>query len=65
MDAACVLTAAAAVGSGNASGLTAEQEANADVNASGAFDAADAAIILQYAAAVGSGYEGTLSDYLG
>lgn len=65
MDAACILTAAAAVGSGNASGLTAEQEANADVNASGAFDAADAAIILQYAAAVGSGYEGTLSDYLG
>ncbi len=63
-DAAAILVAAAAVGSGEKSGLTQEQEANADVNGNGGFDAQDAALVLRYAAAVGSGYIGTLEEYL-
>ncbi len=58
-DAAMLLQAASAVGSGGASGLTVDQETAADVNADGAFDALDAALILQYAAYTGSG--GTLT----
>ncbi len=58
-DAALVLQAASAIGSGSASGLTADQETAADVNQDGAFDALDAALILQYAAYAGSG--GTLT----
>ena len=63
-DAAMVLVAAAAVGAGNESGLTAEQEADMDVDFDGDFDAADAAIILTYAAYIGSGGTLTLPEYL-
>ncbi len=63
-DAARILAAAAAIGTGGVSGFTAQQAANADVNKSGGYDAADAALVLQYAAAVGSGYKGTLEEYL-
>ena len=54
-DASDVLIAAATLGAGGASGLTAAQETAADVNGDGALNAEDAAIILQYAAAVGAG----------
>ena len=54
-DAAMILAAAAAVGVGLESGLTAAQEAAADANADAMFNAEDAAYILQYGAAVGSG----------
>jgi hypothetical protein len=64
VDAARILSAAAAIGSGHASGFNAQQEKNADVNKSGAYDAADAALVLQYAAAVGSGFTGTMEEYL-
>lgn len=64
IDAARILTAAAADGSGGAGGLTDAQKENADVNKSGGYDAADAALILQYAAAGGSGFRGTLEDFL-
>ncbi len=62
-DASYVLIAAAAIGSGNESGLTEEQETNADVNLDGAFDATDAAFVLQYAAAAGTGYTGTPEEF--
>ncbi len=63
-DAAMILTAAAAVGAGSASGLTAEQEENGDIDKGGSFNAADAAVILDYAAYTGSGGTKTLSQYL-
>ncbi len=63
-DAAVILTAAAAAGTGGASGLTAARETAADVNKDGAFNAADAALILQYAAAVGAGSTQTLEEYI-
>mgnify|MGYP003295909993 CR=1 FL=1 len=64
VDAAKILVASAAVGSGGESGLTEAQVLAADVNGDGAFDAVDAAVVLCYAAAVGSGYTGTLTDFL-
>lgn len=63
-DAALVLQAASAIGSGGVSGLTADQETAADVNRDGTFDAVDAALILQYAAYIGSGGTMSLTDYL-
>ncbi len=63
-DAAMVLIAAAAVGSGADSGLTDAQETAADLNGDSLFDAVDAALILRYAAYVGSGGTMTLTDYL-
>lgn len=62
-DAAIILTAAAAAGTGSASGLTAEQEAAADVNKDGTFDAKDGALILQYAAYTGTGGTMTLAEF--
>ncbi|MCR4647220.1 MAG: leucine-rich repeat protein [Oscillospiraceae bacterium] len=56
-DAAKVLIAAAAMGAGEASGLTDAQMTAADVNGDGIVNASDAAIILIYAAAVGAGQE--------
>ena len=56
-DAAKVLIAAAAMGAGEASGLTEAQIKAADVNGDGTVNASDAAIILIYAAAVGAGNE--------
>lgn len=64
LDAAEVLVAAAAMGSGGESGLTDTQMAAADCNGDGAVDALDAAEILRYAAAVGSGFEGTMEDFV-
>ncbi|MBP0972879.1 MAG: leucine-rich repeat protein [Oscillospiraceae bacterium] len=56
-DAAKVLIAAAAMGAGEASGLTEAQIKAADVNGDKTVNASDAAIILIYAAAVGAGNE--------
>ncbi len=63
-DAALLLKAASAIGSGGASGLNASQELCADVNSDGAFNAADAALILQYAAYTGTGGRLILEEYL-
>lgn len=63
-DAAMILVAAAAVGSGSDSGLTAAQENAADLNQDDAFDAVDAALVLQYAAYVGAGGTQTLEEFL-
>ncbi len=63
-DAAVLLIAAAAAGSGADSGLTDAQKTAADLNADGALDALDAALILQYAAYVGTGGTMSLTDYL-
>lgn len=63
-DAAKLLIAAAAVGTGNPSGLTETQEAAADLNGDAAFDAVDASQILNYAAYVGSGGTASLESFL-
>lgn len=63
-DAAILLTAAAAAGTGAETGLTDAQIAAADLNADGAFDAKDAAIILQYAAYTGTGGTDSIQDFL-
>ncbi len=63
-DAAKLLIAAAAVGTGNASGLTETQEVAADLNGDAAFDAVDASQILNYAAYVGSGGTASLESFL-
>ncbi len=64
VDAAVLLQAAASVGAGGESGLSAEAEAFADLNADGAFDASDAALILQYAAYAGTGGTLTIEEFL-
>lgn len=63
-DAAKILTAAAAAGSGAEDVLTAAQQLRADVNADGSCDASDAALVLQYAAAAGTGGTQTLEEFL-
>lgn len=63
-DAAILLTAAAASGTGADAGLTEAQIKAADLNADGAFDAKDAALILQYAAYAGTGGDMTIDEYL-
>ncbi len=63
-DAAALLKAASAVGSGGASGLTVDQQAVADVNKDGTLNAVDAALILQYAAYLGSGGTQTIEEFL-
>ncbi len=64
-DAAKVLIAAANIGAGKASGLTADAEKSADVNGDGNINATDAALILQYAAYIGAGNpEIPLTDFL-
>lgn len=64
-DAANVLIAAAAIGAGKDSGLTAAQKKAADVNGDGSINATDAAIILQYAAAVGAGQKNVkIQDFI-
>ncbi len=63
-DAALLLKAASAIGSGGTSGLTADQETAADVNQDGTYNAVDAALILQYAAYIGSGGTLTLKAFL-
>ncbi|MBR3629683.1 MAG: hypothetical protein IKN55_04335, partial [Oscillospiraceae bacterium] len=63
-DAAQILIAAAAIGAGNESGLTAEQEAVVDVNGDGSINASDAAVVLIYAAAIGAGQDVKLTDFV-
>ncbi len=63
-DAAMLLTAAAAAGTGADSGLSAAQLAAADLNKDGAFDAKDAALILQYAAYTGTGGTDSITDFI-
>ena len=63
-DAAEILVAAARIGAGSDSGLTAEELAAGDVNGDGATDATDAATVLRYAAYVGSGGNDTLREWL-
>lgn len=63
-DAAMILAAAANIGSGADSGLTAAQTAAADINSDGEVNASDAAVILQYAAAKGAGDAGTFAEFL-
>ena len=63
-DAASILIAAALIGSGNPSGLTAEQTENGDIDKDGSLSAADAAVLLEYASYTGSGGTMTLSQYL-
>ncbi len=63
-DAAMILVAAAAIGSGSDSGLTEMQKNAADLNKDSAFDAVDAALVLQYAAYSGSGGTMTLEEFL-
>ncbi len=63
-DASEILVAAAAEGSGNDSGFTDSQKANADVNGDGASDATDAALVLEYAAYTGSGGTMTIEEFL-
>lgn len=63
-DAAEVLIAAAKIGTGKESGLTAEKETAADVNGDGTINAKDANIILRYAAAVGTGKADKITDYI-
>ncbi len=62
-DAGDLLVAAAAIGAGNGSGLTAEQTANADVDGNGVLDATDAAWILRYAAYTGTGGNITMEEF--
>ncbi len=63
-DAATLLTAAAAAGTGGVSSLTPEQEKAADLNKDGTFDAKDGALVLQYAAYVGTGGTQTIDGFL-
>lgn len=63
-DAAMILVAAAAVGTGADSGLSAVQENAADIDHDGSFNAMDAAIVLQYAAYIGTGRTLTLTEFL-
>lgn len=63
-DAAALLTAAAAAGTGTEDVLDAAAQLRADVNADGAYNASDAAILLQYAAAAGTGSTLTLEEFI-
>lgn len=63
-DANAILIAAAKIGTGKASGLTAELEIAADVNGDGTINAKDANIVLRYAAAVGTGVTAKITDYI-
>jgi hypothetical protein len=59
-----ILIAAAKIGTGNASGLTAELERAADVNGDGDINAKDANSVLRYAAAVGAGLSVRIEDFV-
>lgn len=62
-DATALLIAAAKLGTGQPSGLTAIQESVANVNGDKSINAMDAATILRYAAALGTGKAGDITDY--
>ena len=62
-DANAILIAAARLGTGKASGLTAELEKAADVNNDGVLNAKDATSVLRYAAAVGTGQKVSIEDF--
>jgi hypothetical protein len=63
-DAALLLKAASAIGSGNPSGLNAAQTTAADLDKNGTINAVDAALILQYAAYTGSGGKWDIDYFL-
>lgn len=63
-DAAGILVAAAAAGSGTDSGFNNGQKYASDVNSDGVFNAIDAALVLEYAAYAGAGGEVSLSEYI-
>ncbi len=63
-DAAAILTAAAATGSGNDTCLNNGRKSAADVNNDGTFNAIDATKILEYSAYSGSGGVLTFEQYL-
>ena len=63
-DATAILVAAARVGTGTDSGLSAEARAAADINNDGVINAKDANIILRYAAAVGIGEKLDIRDFV-
>lgn len=62
-DAAALLLAAANLGSTGATGLTLEEEDNADINGDNKLDASDAAWILQYCAYRGAGGEDDIAAF--
>ena len=64
VDAAQLLAAAAAEGSGSDSGFVNGQRYAADVNGDGELNALDATLILQYAAYTGAGGELSFEEYL-
>jgi len=64
IDAANILTASAAKGAGKATGLTAEQERDADVNGDGDFDSQDASIILYYGAKAAIDFKGSIREFV-
>ena len=68
-DAQIIETAAAAIGAGDPSGLTHEQELRADADRDGTISASDAALVLMYASDVGAGHRedsvGSWAEFLG
>lgn len=68
-DAQIIETAAAAIGAGDPSGLTPEQELRADADRDGTISASDAALVLMYASDVGAGHRedsvGSWAEFLG
>ncbi len=64
VDASELLIAAAMIGAGEPSGLTAAQSTAADADANGEINAVDASIILRYAAAIGAGESAAMSDFI-
>ena len=63
-DAAAILLAAAAEGSGQNTELSKMQQYAADVNTDGELNALDAALVLQYAAYAGAGGTLTFEEFL-
>ena len=63
-DAAMLLIAAAAAGTGADSMMTDAQKAAADLNSDSTFDAKDAALILQYAAYTGTGGTDSITAFI-
>ncbi len=63
-DGAAILIAAARLGAGETSGLTASQESAADLDGDGSINASDAAAVLQYAAFVGAGGTAPIGEFL-
>ena len=63
VDATLILSAAANIGSGDASGFNLKQKAVADVDKDGEINSVDASYVLQYAAYAGAGGEDDAETY--